>query len=37
MNKTKEGFFKVDKTEEIVDIYEGTFKDKTEPKKVLDE
>ena len=37
MNKTKEGFFKVEKTAEIEDNYEGTFKDKTEPKKVLDE
>ena len=35
MNKTKEGFYKPQ--ELIEDHYEGTFKDKTEPKKVLDE
>ena len=35
MNKTKEGFFKPER--EIEDHYQGTFKEKIETKKVLDE
>jgi hypothetical protein len=35
MNKTKEGFHKPDAV--IEDHYDGTFKEKIEPKKVLDE